>query len=99
MESLKAGTLDLHFVEVMTCPVGCVTGGGQPKLVVETDFEEAYKQRISATYDHDKALPIRKSHENPSVQKLYSDFLQKPLGEKSHLLLHTTYCGDKKAHH
>ncbi|MDR1296433.1 MAG: [FeFe] hydrogenase, group A [Deltaproteobacteria bacterium] len=99
MESLKAGQLDLHFVEVMTCPVGCVTGGGQPKLVVETDFEEAYKQRISATYDHDKELPIRKSHENPSVKKLYADFLKKPLGEKSHKLLHTTYCGDKKAHH
>jgi ferredoxin hydrogenase len=100
MELLAAGQLDLHFVEVMTCPVGCVTGGGQPKLIDETDFVEAYTQRISATYNHDKALPVRKSHENPSVKKLYADYLKKPLGELSHKLLHTTYCGDKKsAHH
>ncbi|MDR1546278.1 MAG: [FeFe] hydrogenase, group A [Deltaproteobacteria bacterium] len=98
MELLVAGKLDLHFVEVMTCPVGCVTGGGQPKLIDETDFETAYKQRISATYDHDKELPIRKSHENASVIKLYEDYLKKPLGQLSHKLLHTTYCGDKKHH-
>jgi ferredoxin hydrogenase len=100
MELLAAGKLDLHFVEVMTCPVGCVTGGGQPKLIDETDFETAYKQRISATYDHDLNLPLRKSHENPSVKKLYADYLKQPLGSISHKLLHTTYCGDKKtAHH
>ncbi|MDR2456614.1 MAG: iron hydrogenase small subunit, partial [Deltaproteobacteria bacterium] len=88
-----------HFVEVMTCPVGCVTGGGQPKLIDETFFERAYLQRISATYNHDKALPVRKSHENPSVKKLYEDYLKKPLGSLSHKLLHTTYCGDKKDSH
>jgi ferredoxin hydrogenase len=99
MESLAAGKLDLHFVEVMTCPVGCVTGGGQPKLIDETGFEKAYKGRIAATYGHDKELPIRKSHENPSVQKLYSDYLKAPLGSLSHKLLHTTYCGDPKGHH
>jgi ferredoxin hydrogenase len=99
MELLEAGKLDLHFVEVMTCPAGCVTGGGQPKLLVETDFDEARQRRISATYDHDMELPVRKSHENPSVQKLYSDYLDKPLGSLSHKLLHTTYCGDKKHHH
>ncbi|MDR2444123.1 MAG: [FeFe] hydrogenase, group A [Deltaproteobacteria bacterium] len=99
MELLAEGKLDLHFVEVMTCPVGCVTGGGQPKLLVETDFEDAYKARISATYFHDKELPIRKSHENPSVVALYKDYLEKPLGHLSHKLLHTTYCGDKKKAH
>lgn len=100
MDALAEGKLDLHFVEVMTCPVGCVTGGGQPKLIDETDFEQAYKQRISATYNHDLELPVRKSHENPSVKKLYADYLKKPLGDLSHKLLHTTYCGDKKvAHH
>ena len=98
MEDLKAGRLNLHFIEVMTCPQGCVTGGGQPKLIVDKDFEEAYKARSSATYQHDKELPIRKSHENPSVKKLYSDFLKAPLGPESHKLLHTTYCGDKKHH-
>ncbi len=99
MEALKAGQLDLHFIEVMTCPAGCVTGGGQPKLIQDTDFEEAYKKRTACTYSYDKELPLRKSHENPSVQKLYKDFLEKPLGHKSHELLHTTYCGDPKGHH
>jgi ferredoxin hydrogenase len=99
MELLAAGKLDLHFVEVMTCPVGCVTGGGQPKLIDETCFESAFRQRISATYNHDKELPIRKSHENPSVQSLYKDYLKNPLGALSHKLLHTTYCGDKKSAH
>lgn len=98
MEDLKAGKLDLHFVEVMTCPQGCVTGGGQPKLLVDTDKEEAYRARTASTYSHDKALPIRKSHENPSVKKLYADFLKKPLGKESHKLLHTAYAGDKKGH-
>jgi iron only hydrogenase large subunit-like protein len=83
----------------MTCPEGCVTGGGQPKLIVDKDFDEAYQARAAATYAHDKELTIRKSHENPSVKKLYDDFLKKPLGAESHKLLHTTYCGDPKKHH
>ncbi|MDR3205346.1 MAG: [FeFe] hydrogenase, group A [Deltaproteobacteria bacterium] len=99
LESLKAGQLDLHFVEVMTCPEGCVTGGGQPKLIVDKDFEDAYKARTKSTYDHDLQLPLRKSHENPSVIKLYESFLQKPLGHESHILLHTAYCGDSKDGH
>jgi ferredoxin hydrogenase len=99
LEALKAGKLDLHFIEVMTCPEGCVTGGGQPKLIVDKDFEEAYKARTEGTYAHDLELPIRKSHDNPSVKKLYEGFLKKPLGEVSHKLLHTTYCGDPKDHH
>lgn len=98
LDALKAGQLDLHFIEVMTCPAGCVTGGGQPKLIVDTDFEEARTKRTSCTYSYDKDLPVRKSHENPSVQALYKDFLEKPLGHKSHELLHTTYCGDPKGH-
>ena len=98
MEALKAGKLDLHFIEVMTCPEGCVTGGGQPKLLIDADLPEAYKARATATYSHDTALPVRKSHENPSVKKLYSDFLKNPLGKESHKLLHTTYAGDPKHH-
>jgi ferredoxin hydrogenase len=99
LEALKAGKLDLHFIEVMTCPEGCVTGGGQPKLITDKDFEEAYKARTEATYTHDRELAVRKSHENPSVKKLYDSFLKKPLGDESHKLLHTTYCGDPKHHH
>ncbi|MDR1043871.1 MAG: [FeFe] hydrogenase, group A [Candidatus Adiutrix sp.] len=98
MEDLKAGRLDLHFVEVMTCPEGCISGGGQPKLICDTDAGEAFGNRVAATYEHDRGLPLRKSHENPSVQKLYADFLKKPLGHESHKLLHTTYCGDPKHH-
>jgi ferredoxin hydrogenase len=99
LEDLKAGKLDLHFIEVMTCPEGCITGGGQPKLVCDLDFQSAYEARSEATYQHDRQLPIRKSHEHPSVKKLSDSFLKKPLGEESHKLLHTTYCGDPKHHH
>jgi ferredoxin hydrogenase len=99
IEKLEAGTLDLHFVEVMTCPEGCVSGGGQPKLLVDTDRPEAYANRRQATFDHDKALPKRKSHENPAITKIYKDFLGEPNGEKSHHLLHTTYKGSGGGHH
>ncbi|GMO55566.1 MAG: [FeFe] hydrogenase, group A [Termitinemataceae bacterium] len=99
IEQLRAGTLDLHFIEVMTCPEGCVSGGGQPKLVSDTSVVEAYKKRRQATFDHDKALPKRKSHENEGIKKLYSDYFKEPCGEKSHHLLHTTYAGGSGAHH
>ncbi len=92
LEDLKAGRLNgYHFIEVMTCPVGCVSGGGQPKLLMDTDKEKAYKSRTHTTYKMDKDLPIRKSHENPSIKKIYKEFLKEPLGEKSHHLLHTHY--------
>lgn len=92
MEAVKSGELDLHFIEVMTCPVGCVSGGGQPKLLLDSNKEAAYTARAKATYDHDAALAQRKSHENPAITKIYSEFLGKPNGEKSHHLLHTKYC-------
>ena len=92
LEDLKAGKLNgYHFIEVMTCPVGCVSGGGQPKLLMDTDKEKAYKNRTSTTYKMDEALPERKSHDNPSIKKIYKEFLTAPLGEKSHHLLHTHY--------
>ncbi|MDR2841760.1 MAG: [FeFe] hydrogenase, group A [Spirochaetaceae bacterium] len=98
MERLEAGTLDLHFIEVMTCPEGCVSGGGQPKLVNDNDVAEAYKKRRASTFDHDKALPHRKSHENEGIKAIYSDYLKEPCGEKSHHLLHTTYKGSGGHH-
>ncbi|SHH55982.1 [FeFe] hydrogenase, group A [Sporobacter termitidis DSM 10068] len=91
LEDIKAGRLKLDFLEVMTCPEGCVTGGGQPKFLMETDKKEAYKKRREGTFEHDRALPIRKSHENPSIQKLYADFLKERNGKLSHKLLHTKY--------
>ncbi|NTV30050.1 MAG: 2Fe-2S iron-sulfur cluster binding domain-containing protein [Candidatus Omnitrophica bacterium] len=76
-----------HFIEVMACPGGCVGGGGQPYMVTD----EIRKQRAKGLYDEDEAMTKRCSHENPYVQQLYKEFLEKPLSHKSHELLHTTY--------
>ena len=87
LEAIKRGEKQYHFVEVMTCPGGCIGGGGQPRY---TD-DSIRLQRIAAIYREDEGKTLRKSHENPEVQKLYKDFLGKPLGKESHHLLHTTY--------
>lgn len=87
MDAIKAGKADFHFVEIMACPGGCLGGGGQP---IPTN-PEIREKRAEAIYAEDAELPIRKSHENPEVQKLYKDFLKEPLGEISHHLLHTKY--------
>jgi len=87
MESVKSGKADFHFVEVMACPGGCLGGGGQP---IPTN-PEIRRKRTEAIYAEDTDLSIRKSHENPEIQKIYKDFLVEPLGEKSHHLLHTKY--------
>ncbi|MFW5774296.1 MAG: [Fe-Fe] hydrogenase large subunit C-terminal domain-containing protein, partial [Tangfeifania sp.] len=87
MESVKSGEADFHFVEVMACPGGCLGGGGQP---IPTN-PEIRQKRTEAIYAEDAELPIRKSHENPEIQKIYNDFLIEPLSEKSHHLLHTKY--------
>lgn len=96
LEKLKARNLELDFIEVMTCPVGCVSGGGQPKLLLEEHRSAAYENRIKSTYSHDQNLPTRKSHENLEIQKMYNEYLGEPLGEKSHHLLHTKYCIKKE---
>ena len=75
------------FVEVMACPGGCVGGGGQPIH----DGEELAHTRGANLYFLDKNAKIRFSHENQDVMKLYSDFLEKPLSHKSHMLLHTDH--------
>ena len=87
MEKVKAGEADYHFIEIMCCQGGCIGGGGQP---VPTN-SEIRKKRAEAIYREDRGLPLRKSHENPEVQEVYREFLVKPLGEKSHHLLHTHY--------
>ena len=86
IEMIKAGAR-YHFVEVMTCPGGCIGGGGQPRLTTD----EVRKARIAAIYKEDEGKPIRKSHNNPEVTAIYEQYLKKPLGEKSHQLLHTRY--------
>ncbi len=76
-----------HFIEVMACPGGCVGGGGQPYGVTD----ELRALRASGLYQDDRERVVRYSHENPYVKKLYENFLGKPLGKKSHELLHTAY--------
>lgn len=87
MDKIRAGEADYHFIEIMACPGGCIGGGGQP---IPTS-DAIRKKRAQAIYDEDMALTLRKSHENPEVKKIYEDYLGKPLGHKSHKLLHTTY--------
>jgi iron-only hydrogenase group A len=87
MERLAAGKANYHFIEIMACPGGCVAGGGQPIPV----NNEIRRLRAQALYQEDKSLKYRKSHENQSIIKIYQEFLQQPLGEKSHHLLHTKY--------
>ncbi|WP_373600322.1 [FeFe] hydrogenase, group A [Paraclostridium bifermentans] len=96
LEDLQNNKLDLDFIEVMTCPVGCVSGGGQPKVLLEEYRQLAYQNRTKSTYNHDANLEVRKSHNNPDIKKIYKEFLEKPLSEKSHSLLHTKYCVKKE---
>ncbi len=88
LEGIKDGRFsDYHFIEMMCCPGGCIGGGGQP----QPTNEEIRKARTAAIYDEDAGMNVRKSHENPAVQKLYKEFLGEPLSHKSHELLHTHY--------
>lgn len=96
LEDLENNKLDLDFIEVMTCPVGCVSGGGQPKILLDEYKIASYENRTNSIYKHDENLDIRKSHENPAIKKIYTEYLGNPLGEKSHHLLHTKYCIEKE---
>jgi len=87
MDEIVAGRKDLHFIEVMTCPGGCINGGGQP---IGANINAA-RARMQALYKIDQNDKLRVSHKNTHVARLYEEFLGKPLGEKSHHLLHTHY--------
>ena len=92
LEEIKAGKADYQFVEIMACPGGCIMGGGQPivssKIRNDIDVRAA---RAECLYTIDEKSVIRKSHENPTMKKLYKEFLEKPGSHKAHELLHTTY--------
>jgi len=92
LNSIREGKANYHFIEIMGCPGGCVTGGGQPiqpaKVAAEIDLKA---ERAKALYAEDKAAGLRKSHENPYIKKLYEEYLGEPCGHKSHKLLHTHY--------
>ena len=92
LEEIKSGKADYQFVEIMACPGGCVTGGGQPIVNSKVRNEvDVRKLRADALYSIDEKNVRRKSHENPTIKKLYEEYLEKPGSHKSHELLHTTY--------
>lgn len=87
MEEVAKGESPYHFIEVMGCPGGCISGGGQPR---PTNNQIRLK-RMQAIYKEDEGKTLRKSHDNPFIKQLYEEFLKEPLGHKSHELLHTHY--------
>lgn len=93
LEKVKSGEKKFHMIELMACPGGCIGGGGQPypsegRYVLD---HAILRQRANALYTIDEAKQIRKSHENPYIQKLYQEYLGEPGGERAHHLLHTRY--------
>lgn len=90
LDSIKRGERFYQFIEVMTCPGGCIGGGGQPK---DKKFsgDELRKKRISGLYSRDKEMVLRLSHENPEIRELYEDFYEQPLSRKAEEMLHTSY--------
>lgn len=92
LESIKSGESTYHIIEIMACPGGCIGGGGQPYIYGNIDI---LQKRVEAIYKEDDNKVIRKSHENPYIQKLYSEFLGAPYSEKAHDLLHTHFVDRK----
>lgn len=88
LECIRAGNCNFHAIEIMACPGGCIGGGGQPLHHGNFDI---LKKRIEAIYREDAGKALRKSHENPYIIKLYEEYLDKPMSEKAHHLLHTHY--------
>ncbi len=91
LDKIKQGEADYHFIEVMACPGGCISGGGQPRPADVNDFDALRMARIQGIYQADQDLPLRKSHENAAVQELYDTYLGEIGGERAHHLLHTHY--------
>ena len=93
MEAIQRGDVQYDFVEVMACPGGCAGGGGQPIY----DGVELAGKRGETLWQLDRNQALRFSHENPDIQQLYAEYLEQPLGHKSHMLLHTDHRGWKIA--
>lgn len=92
MDKVAAGEADYHFIEVMGCPTGCIGGGGAPI----PDNQAVKLQRMKGIYASDAGNPVRRSHENTEVQKIYKDYLGEPGSHKAHHLLHTHYVDRSK---
>ena len=92
LNAIAAGELQIHFLEVMACPGGCVHGGGQPHVSAKERMEKIVRaERAKALYSEDKRLPHRKSHENEEIKMLYKEFFKEPNSPISHKYLHTHY--------
>ncbi len=92
LKAIQDGTADYQFIEIMACPGGCVNGGGQPFQPASVrNFTDIRAERAKALYSNDEKSALRKSHDNPAIQRLYAEFLEKPGSHKAHELLHTTY--------
>lgn len=97
MEQIKNGNSPYHFVEIMACPGGCVMGGGQPIKSSKTRADvDVRKLRAESLYSIDEKSTIRKSHENPVIKQLYTEYFEKPGSHVSHKYLHTTYSAKNK---
>ncbi len=93
LDMVRAGEKDYHFIEIMGCSGGCVCGGGQPQVpsqILNTGIDVRV-ERAKALYEEDTVMPIRKSHKNPQITKIYDDFFGEPNSHKAHELLHTHY--------
>jgi len=88
LDEVREGRSQYHAIEIMACPGGCIGGGGQP---YHHGKSEILARRAAAIYSEDERKTIRKSHENPSIIRLYREFLGEPGSHKAHSLLHTEY--------
>lgn len=88
LEKIRKGEAQYHAIEIMACPGGCINGGGQPYLHGDA---ELLQKRMDGIYEEDASKPLRLSHENPDIVKLYKEFLGEPGSHLSHELLHTHY--------
>ena len=92
LDSVRSGEKTYHFIEIMCCPGGCVNGGGQPVQHARVrNWVDLKGLRAKALYEEDKNLPLRKSHKNPSLMKIYEEYLEKPGSHTAHEVLHTSY--------
>ena len=97
LNKVKSGEVEVDFIEIMACPGGCVNGGGQPIVCAKDRMDKDIRaERAKALYSEDRNLPLRKSHDNPYIKKIYEEYLEEPGSHKAHKLLHTHYIARDK---
>ena len=97
LEMVKSGEKTYDFIEIMACPGGCVNGGGQPVLTADVlNTVDVKAKRAQGLYNDDKNLPVRQSHENADVKRIYEEYFGEPNSHKAHEILHTKYTARKK---